>query len=244
MWHLVLKGQTMKHWILALGLSIVLNAQAGASVTVVSDSPNSESQLGQFTATLTYSVLDAMNAQLQVQITNTSPVANTGRLVAFAFNNPGNLINSVSLTSVLPAPHVAGHFDNLLGGGTFNNSVATNPFGSFDIAASVANQFNGGGNNTQGLAAGETGLFTFIFGGASLNTLNEQSFLSSFNSGANANHDNVAFLVRYRAFANRGSDKVPGIEEIQIVPEASSLLVWSGLALVGAPFGVWCRRNR
>ncbi len=188
---------------------------------------------GDFTGSLSYSYANATNATLVVTLTNTSPVANGGYLTAFALNNPGNLITGITLS--------ASDIDfSLLGGPSFNNSISTAPYGSFDVGASTGGGLLGGGDPSIGLGVGATGTFTFSLTGSGLNTLSEASFVSSLSSSPGGGGAQF-FVARYRGFADGESDKTPGVpgSSLSGVPEPSTLLlVGSGLA------GYWLYRRR
>jgi hypothetical protein len=91
--------------------------------------------LGSFTGDFTYSASNGSNATLTATLTNTSSLANGGYLVGFAFNNPDNYIAGASLSSTDSDFGIAG-------GSTFNNTIKGEPFGYFDIGATL-----GGDNN-------------------------------------------------------------------------------------------------
>ena len=82
--------------------------------------------LGSFTGDFTY---DNVFSQLVVTLTNTSPVANGGFLNAFAFNNPSGLITGVPTFTSPDNPNF-----NLLGGASFDNTIAAQPFGPLTSA--------------------------------------------------------------------------------------------------------------
>ena len=171
--------------------------------------------LGFFTGTLDYSFSSATAGTLQVNLTNSASTSAGGRLVAFVFNNPGNLITGVNLTA---APSAA--WDEI-GGTTFQNSISASPMGDFDIGASVTGEFLGGGSPNPGYLPGNSGSFTFSLTAASgLNTLTTQSFISALNTTGDF------FAVRFRGFNNDGSDKVRGT--LSPVPEPQFLVLLSG----------------
>lgn len=228
--HAISKGQAMNRaaWWVA-GIALVLAPTAKASVAI-----SGTGALGSFTGSLAYSSNGAGTAAtLVVDLTNTSPAFNGGFLTAFAFNNPGDLITSVSVASTEAS------FATLLGGASFSDSVPASPFGDFDIGVTTSGSWTGGGAPSDGLAVGENDQFTFTFGGAGLNALNELSFLSTYNENANSPHTNIAFAARFRGFEDDGSDKVPN----EIIPEPASVAVWGCLALIGVPYGIWRRRT-
>jgi hypothetical protein len=218
-------------WLTA-ALLLCMTPMASASVAIVSDGVNSTEHLGSFAAQLTYAVVDATHASLQVAITNTSPVENGGKLVAFLFNNPGNKITGVTRSTTTG-------LQTLLGGGTFNNTIKASPFADFDIGISLGgnnnNGFTGaGGSPTPGIGVGQTGNFTFNFAGTGLDQLNEASFLNAKNANG------YFFAARFKGFADGGSDKVPGT---LVVPEPASLAVWGCIGLMGIPYGIYRGRK-
>jgi hypothetical protein len=159
-----------------------------------------------FTGNLEYDFTDANTATLTLDLTNTTPAAVGGFLTAFVLNNPGDNIDTVTLSA---APTLNW---SLLG--LSDNGVNGAPFGDFDFGAtSGSGGFEGGGNPNTGLAAGDDGTFEFSLTGTALDTLNEQSFLNELSSGASPGNGAQFFVARFRGLANDGSDKVPAIPE-------------------------------
>lgn len=216
--------------------------QAGI-ISIESNSSQSTEALGEFEATLEYIFTGGNTGKLVIEITNTSPLANGGFITGIAFNAPGDGFNSVLLFT-------DSELKTLLGEPDFEDSVSASPFGKFDLAASLTSGFNGSGNPNPGIGVGQTGNFTFSFTGAGLDTWTTSDFLSAFNSGGSPGYDPAFFLVRFRGFADGGSDKVPGVfvpdprdddDVVEHAPEPSSLLLWS---LAGAALVFQARRRR
>jgi len=197
--------------------------------------------LGDFTGDFAY---NAGTHTITVSLTNAPTTAPGGRLVAFAFNLPGTTANITGVTYNAVGPN--GTAMTLLGG-TPNNSVSVQPYGAADIGAGLGGQWLGGGSPNAGLAIGETGTWTFQLQGdnAFLSGLNTNSIFNMLTTGGGEGQAN--FLVRFRGFANGGSDKVPGgfgdppvdpdgDPTPEVVPEPASIIVFTlagGLGLLG-----------
>lgn len=152
--------------------------------------------LGDFTGNIDFS-----GSTLTVQLTNTSAAANGGFITGFVLNNPMDLVTGVTLTSSTDADF------QLLG--LDNNDVNGAPFGQFDFGASTGNSFEGGGQPSRGIAVGDSATFVFSLTG-DLGGLTTQSFLTALSSGTGSGEGFESFVVRFRGFADGGSDKVPG----------------------------------
>lgn len=195
-------------------VSFGMSAQAG--VMIFGDGP-----LGDFEGSFTYNAINSNNGSITFILKNTSPVSNGGYLTAFAFNNPSNLINAVTLNTTDP------HF-SLLGNSIYQNGIKCAPYGYFDIgASSTRNSFEGGGNPAGGMPVGLTETFIFDLQGTGLDTLNEQSFISTLSEGKGAGSGEEFFLARFRGFNDGGSNKTTG----SITPEPASLSLL-GLGLI------------
>jgi hypothetical protein len=186
--------------------------------------------LGHFEANVTYSAANSTSATLTVELFNTSPAANGGYLTAFIFNNPGNFISDVSLSTT------DSDF-SLLGGPSFDNSIGGSPFGLFDIGVSTGGGFEGGGPPSNGIGVGNSATFTFSLTGANLDTLTVASFLNELSAPPGDGKGYQAFVARFRGFNDGGSDKVPGH-----APEPTALML-GGLGVLGLLGYGWRRRT-
>lgn len=205
---------------------------ASAGIILVGDTAQSTSNLGDFWADLTYSFSSANAAQLVVKIKNTGPA---GFLTGFVFNNPDNLITSVSMSAT------TANF-NLLGGPNFNNNaVIAAPFGFYDIGASTGANWEGGGPPSNGLAAGVMETFTFSFIGNGLDGLTTVDFINELALPPEG-HGATFFVARFRGFEPSGSDKVPAA--ILEAPEPAAWLVYSLMAITVGGAWWWKRRSR
>jgi hypothetical protein len=208
--------------VLAIALA-VLPAMAGAIPIFGTGS------LGSFTGSLEYTSGGDTSGAVDVELSNTSPVANGGFITAFVFNIPAG----ASLSSVILTPSDADF--GVIGGPSFSDSVNGAPFGQFDIGASTFMSFEGGGPPSLGIGVGGMATFSFSLTGTGLGSLTAGDFLATLSVPPGDGEGHEAFVVRFRGFNDGGSDKVPG----QVVPEpATAGLVGLGLT------GLWARRFR
>lgn len=172
-------------------------------VNITSNGPGLEGN-GAFTGSISYTP-----GTLVVTLTNEMSSNLDGKITGFAFNIGGNAAATLSLAS---------HSFLDLG-----PSPSAPPFGTFEAGAALGGDWTGGGSPNAGIVRGATGTFTFNVTGAGAGSLSASSFISSGPS--------IDFVVRFRGFANGGSDKTPGF----LVPAPGSLAAL-GLALaVGSP---------
>ncbi|MDX2018406.1 MAG: hypothetical protein SFY95_12315 [Planctomycetota bacterium] len=195
---------------IAAGLVSGLAASAQAGIVLQSNPAQSTSALGAYLADLSYVSQTATTGKLTIAITNTTPTALGGFLTALVFNTPGS-VSGVTLAS---------------GPTNFSliSNVSASPYGTYAYGASTSSSFEGGGNPNRGLAVGASGTLVFNITASNAATLTASSFLIGGDD---------AFVVRFRGFANGGSDKVPGT----IVPSPGSA------ALLGLA-GLSCARRR
>ena len=189
------------------GLSIALAAPASASL--VFQNGASEMGLGAFNGSMTFVATGSTTGQLSVELTNTSPVANSGWLTAFAFN----VVDGVTLTLASPgSPWIL-----LI-------NASGSPYGTFDFGASTSSSWEGGGSPQDGLAIGAsmTAVFAVNASAAVLSTLTDSSFFDE--------SVGYGFVARFRGFADKNSDKVVGV----IVPAPGALALLGLAGLVGS----------
>ncbi|MBM3983002.1 MAG: hypothetical protein FJ304_22565 [Planctomycetes bacterium] len=160
---------------------------------------------GLFTGTVSVTNQTTTSAVITVKLTNVSPAANGGYITGLAFNDPNSTAkgNIGTVTSFAPSYTPAtGQSFSLLGAPTYNNSVATSPYGNFDVGAAVGGDWLGGGMPQDGLAVGQTGTFVFNVTGTSMLNLSAANILAAMSSNGTA-----GFAVRFRGFKDGSSDK-------------------------------------
>ena len=213
-----------------LGFAALIAATASAQAALIQG--NTAASTGNtgsnFSGTLLYAANAAGTAaMLTVDLLNTTPAGVGGFLTGFLMNNP----DETKITGIT-AYTTTTNFTQI---GLSANGANGAPFGDFDFGAALDANWEGGGAPSAGLAPGSVGSFTFVFSGANLGTLTDQSFVSALSVGPGGGQ---FFVARFRGLIDGGSDKVPAMA----VPEpGTSAMLLAGLV---AMIGVGARRMR
>ena len=179
---------------------------------ITSNSSLSTENLGTFIGTLNYTFLGGTSGNLDVTLTNTTPMSTGGFITAFMFRPPPEL---GAFTSVLTASDYAS-MTNIAAG------ASGSPFpGTWLGGAGTGGSWLAGGSPTGGVPIGATGNWSFTITGANASALTSDSFVSGDNVS-----DAYAFIVRFRGLTDGGSDKVPANQLPS--PGAVALLGLSG----------------
>lgn len=206
----------MKRIVTLLLLLIFVATSSVWAISIVADTANSTEALGDYSGSFSYSFTSSTIAKVIVELTNDSPAANGGYLVAFAFNTPGDSVSGVSLAST------SASFTTLLGGSSFDDSVPASPFGDFDLGGASSSSWIGGGSPTGGIAVADIETFTFSLTGSGLDLLTESDFIDTLSEDSSSGQ-NYWFAARFRGFDDDGSDKVPAVPAP--VPEPGTLIL-------------------
>ncbi|MBX3380164.1 MAG: hypothetical protein KF805_08705 [Phycisphaeraceae bacterium] len=194
---------------IAAGVAVgICSTSQAALISIGGLSSSSTEHLGLFTGSLNYTFQSGTTGLLQVTLTNTSPVAGGGFLTGFVFNiASADSQASATLTSASNS--------------AFKNAPSQNaaPFGTFKAGAALGANWSGGGSPNGGIAVGSTANFTFTVSASDASALTSSSF-----AAASGGDD---FAVRFKGFANGGSDKVLGA--MVPAPGGAAALAFAGL---------------
>ncbi|HMN42149.1 MAG TPA: hypothetical protein PKE29_14990 [Phycisphaerales bacterium] len=184
---------------LAVGITTVslLSGVAGASfVQIQSNSPGSTDGLGKYVGSITYTANTVTSGTLVISLTNTNTPVEGGYITGVVFNIPGI---DATANSALASANPSGFLQ-------LGPTASASPYGTYEAGAALGGSWLGGGSPNGGVGVGQTGTFTWTITAADAGSLTANSFLVGGSSPAP--------LVRFKGFANGGSDKVPG----QLIP--------------------------
>jgi len=205
----------------AVGALMLAPAIAGA-VPIPIGGSSGLSGLGAFSGTFDYTPTNDTLGTVDIFLSNDSATA--GFLTAFLFNIPTAAdVTSAALT-VTGNPN-SGNFSIL---GPSVDGESGSPFGQFDIGASSGSSFEGSLAPSRGMAnsgATKTATFTFVLTGTGLGALTAADFLGTLSVPPGAGSGVQDFVVRFRGFADEGSDKVPNGPGGPPVPEPGTMLL-------------------
>lgn len=156
---------------------------------------------------------DDASMLLTVALTNTSPLSVGGYLTGFAFNAPETATVSFASTT-------------LAGFATFFENPNTAPFTGLEYGVGVGDNYDGGGNPSDGLAVGASATWTFSVVGGSFTALD---FLN-----AGTEYWDTHFVTRFRGLNDGGSDTLPAAAvHTAAIPEPQTYaLMLAGLAML------------
>lgn len=203
------------HHRLSLCAIVALTAAPAAAdiIHFTADQSNSTENTGvSFDGSVAYDFLSGTSGLLTVSLTNTTDPSIGGFLTGFVFN-----INSAD-------PNASAVLDSTLNPNFVGmQNVSGSPFGNFDAGAAVSGSFEGGGSPSDGIAIGDTGVFSFLLTASDASALSAISFLTGPNE--------FNFITRFRGVGLDGedSDKVP----VTVLPTPGALAILLAAGLIG-----------
>ncbi|MCC6906730.1 MAG: PEP-CTERM sorting domain-containing protein [Phycisphaerales bacterium] len=199
---------------LAAGVIGSISSLAAADIINIQGDPSNSSEgFGNFSGLIQYEFQSGDTGLLDIQLTNTSDPLLGGFITGFVFNIGAPRYSQADTAALLFSTHPS--IVNIPGPG-----VNAMPFGYFNAGAGIGGQFEGGGSPNTGIGVGSSGAFQFEVTSDFASTLTASSFIDGPNE--------FNFVVRFRGFANGGSDKVP------VPAPASAALLGIGAVAVGA----------
>ncbi len=191
--------------------SMVAASSASATMIMIQSNPaGSTDGLGRFTGSISYTGNTLNTGTLTIVLSNTNTPATGGYITGMVFNIPGA---DAAATAQLAASSISNF--QVLG-----PTESASPYGVYEAGAALGGSWLGGGSPTGGVAVGQTGTFTFNITSAGASGFTASSFIASGSSPSP--------LVRFKGFANGGSDKVPGV----LVPAPGAAVLMAGASLV------------
>ena len=193
--------------------SMVAASSASATMVMIQSNPaGSTDGLGRYTGSISYTSNTLNTGTLTIVLSNTNTPGDGGYITGLVFNIPGA---DAAATAQLAASSLAG-FQQL------GPTASASPYGTYEAGAALGGSWLGGGSPNGGVAVGQTGTFTFNITSAGASGFTASSFIASGSSPSP--------LVRFKGFANGGSDKVPGV--LVPAPGAAALMAGAGLVAV------------
>lgn len=172
----------------ALAAFVLAAPAAMADVVPFWSNPSASTDgLGAYSGTASFDVTGATTGVLTVMLTNVSPPANGGKITGVVFNLASADANAAAVLTGATHPFLN------------TGAESASPFGVFEAGAALGGSWLGGGSPNAGISVGMTGTFTFSVSATDAAELSAGDFLSD------------GLVVRFRGFANGGSDKVPAV---------------------------------
>ncbi len=193
-------------------VSLVSGVAEASFVQIQSNSGGSTDGLGKYIGSITYTANTQTTGTLVISLTNTNTVIEGGFITGVVFNIPG--IDATAVSALTNSTN-AGFSD-------LGSTESASPYGVYETGAALGGSWLGGGSPTGGVGVGQTGVFTFAITAADAGSLTAMTFLSP--------GPQPAPLVRFKGFANGGSDKVPGM--LVPTPGAAALAGVAGIAAI------------
>lgn len=213
--HFARKIRRLVYGAIALGCVLLGSAaHAGSICNFQENSAAATAGIGRFSGSLEYEATGATTGVLTVTLTNIGTPTYSGYITAFVFNiGSADAGATAALTS---STH------SLLLNMTDAGRQA-DPFGHYEAGAGLFRAFDGGGNETFGIAAGDTGVFTFQINASDAGSLTAHNFIDGPDNQFN-------FVTRFRGGGAADGDRAPGT---MLVPLPAALgLGAAGLGLV------------
>jgi len=222
-----------------LGAALAAATLAPAVARAVPVPISGTGTLGSFSGSFDFTASNDTSGVVDIVLNNDSATA--GFITGFLFNIPAGADVSSALFSSSNANFgLLGATTGEVPDASFNNGENGAPNGQFDIGASTGSSYEGQGAPNLGIPIGASPLnqatFQFTLTGTGFTGLTAASFLSTLSVPPGDGDGLEGFVVRFRGFADGGSDKVPnGGGGGTPVPEpGTAMLIGLGLASLAA----------